>query len=429
MVNTAVVLAGGKGTRLGATLPKPLVPVDGEPILFRQFAELRDAGVTDVWVTTGHGADIVANAVGNGSRWGMRVQCISESTPLGTAGGVAALRGRLRAPFFVVYGDVLFHMDLARLAAAHAQADADATLVLHPNDHPYDSDLVEVDGTGSVRALHPRPRPPDGPDLRNLVSAALYVVSPRALDALAPDQPADFVRDLFPALLGRGGRLVGYETTEYLKDMGTPDRLARVEADWRSGAVAARHRSRPRPTAFLDRDGVINAEIGGVHRPDDLVLLPGAAHAVARLNRAGWLVAVVTNQPDVAKGFFTPPDLDAVHRRLERLLGEAGAYVDGLVVCPHHPQSGFAGEVPELKVACDCRKPGDGLIRQIAARLPVDLARSVLVGDSWRDVGAARAARIPAIGVGHGPWREAPDRLAPDLAGAVDALLAAGSAP
>lgn len=424
-VTTAVVLAGGRGTRLGAAVPKPLVAVCGIPIVERQLRELADAGVKEVFLTTGYGADEIEAALGDGTRFGLRLHYVREDKPLGTAGGVAALTGKLPGPFYVIYGDVLFHMDLRRLAAFHASSGAMATLVVHPNDHPYDSDLVSTGPGGRVDGFFPKPRAQSGPDLNNCVSAALYVLDPAALAPLAPWVAADFVRDLFPALLSAGQPLFAYNTTEYLKDMGTPDRLLRVEQDLRSGTVAARHLSQNRPAVFLDRDGVLNEEIGGVHNPEALRLLPGAAAAVRKLNQAGYLVCVVTNQPDVAKGRMTTDDVHAVHRRLHRLLGDAGAFVDDIAWCPHHPDSGFPGEVLALKVVCACRKPAPGMVVDAVARLPIDPARSVLIGDSWRDIGAARAAGIRAIGVGLGPFlKENPDDTAVDLADAVDRLLA-----
>jgi histidinol-phosphate phosphatase family protein len=436
-VTQAVILAGGKGTRLAEVsggLPKPLVPVDGIPIIERQIALLVRYGIEEIFLTTGYRAAVLQDQLGDGTRLGARLHHIVEETALGTAGGVAALRDRLTERFLVVYGDVMVHMDLAHLMAVHADAGAEATVVVHPNDHPYDSDLVELEGDGRIAAFHPKPRSQDGPDLRNQVSAALYVLEPSALDAIEVGVKQDFVQDVFPRMLESGARIQGYATTEYLKDMGTPDRLARVEADCRSGLVERLHRDHGRPTAFLDRDGVINEEIDGVHRPADLRLLPGAANAVQRLNRAGWLCCVVTNQPALAKGFMDESDLEGVHRRLETALGEARAWVDGIEHCPHHPDRGFAGERADLKIACTCRKPAPGMLDAFTDRLPVDASASILVGDSWRDMALAHARGLDAIGVmtGHGLSAPAPasdklagrpDILVPDLAAAAALVL------
>lgn len=436
-MNQAVILAGGRGTRLAAVsgdLPKPLVPVGGTPILQHQIELLARYGVREIFITTGYKADVLETRLGNGADFGLNIVYVREEVPLGTAGGVAALRGRLTGDFFVLYGDVMVCMDLAKLARFHRTAHADATIVVHPNDHPYDSDLVEIESDGRVCAFHPKPHPDSGPDLPNMVSAALYLLSPGALAHIEPDRKQDFVRDVFPRMLGAQARLFGYHTTEYLKDMGTPDRLERVEHDQRSGMVTRMHADNIRPTVFLDRDGVINEEIDGVHSPDQLRLLPGAGQSIRRLNRSGWLAAVVSNQPHIAKGFMTEQDLAAVHRRLEAALGRERAWLDTITCCPHHPEKGFPGERPELKMQCTCRKPAPGLLERVAAQLPVDRNRSVMIGDSWRDMAAAHAFGIDAIGVltGHGlrhtaPVQNAvdgrPDLTVKDLPEAVSLLL------
>lgn len=433
----AIILAGGKGTRLAAAapgVPKPLVAVAGVPVVVRQIELLAHYGIRDILLTTGHLAGELVEHLGDGSRWGVSLRYFEEASPLGTAGGVAALADHIVGDALVLYGDVLINMDLHRLVDYHRERDVAATVVVHPNDHPFDSDLVEVDREDGIVAFHPYPRNAPSLDLPNLVSAGLYVIAHRVLDAVERNRAQDFVRDVFPRLLSGGERLAAYRTTEYLKDMGTPDRLAHVEADIESGRVAAMHRDVTRPTAFLDRDGVLNEEIDGVLVPDALRLLPGVAPAIRRLNQAGWLVAAVTNQPAVAKGLLDEDTLLRIHVRLQALLGAEGAWLDWLAYCPHHPERGFPGERLELKIACGCRKPEPGLLEQTARAVPVDLSRSVLVGDSWRDIAAARRFGIAAVGVrsGHAlrqtpPTRFAessvPDAVADDLSQAVSLLL------
>ena len=413
----AVILAGGKGTRLAAVsggLPKVLVPVAGVPVVVRQIELLVRYGIDEVFLTTGYRAEVVQERLGDGSQWGIRLHHVVEDTPLGTAGGVAALGDRLHDDFLVLYGDVHVHIDLQRLLDFHRETGAHASIVVHPNDHPYDSDLVDIDPDGRVRGFHPKPRPEGGPDLPNMVSAALYVLTPSALRHIEPGVKQDFVRHIFPRMMAAGAPLFGYHTTEYLKDMGTPDRLARVENDIVSGMAEAMHAAHTRPALFIDRDGVVNVEIDGVRTPDQLELLPGVSAAIQRLNKGGWLSALVTNQPIIAKGFISEDDLRVIRLRLERVLGDGHAWLDGYEHCPHHPERGFAGERPELKVACTCRKPEPGMLRTLAERLPIDGKRSALVGDSWRDMAAAHAFGCAAIGVrtGHGLRQPAPEAYA-----------------
>jgi mannose-1-phosphate guanylyltransferase / phosphomannomutase len=159
-------------------------------------------------------------------------------------------------------------------------------------------------------------------------------------------------------------------------------------------------------------------------------LIPGAAEAIRRLNEAGFLVIVVTNQPVVARGDCAPDVLRLIHNKMETLLGREHAWIDALYFCPHHPDKGFPGEVAELKVDCACRKPKTGLFESAVRDWNVSLAGSFGIGDSRRDVIAARRMGIATIGVKTGRGcldcdaLEAPDRLAEDLPEAVDIILA-----
>jgi len=395
-----VILAGGKGTRLSSRLngrPKPLIEIDGVPLLERQLRQLAQSGVTDVIILVNHEA-VQIDAFLREREWdGLAISLIDDGEPRGTAGAVLACLDRLEDRFLVVYGDTLFDIDVRALWAAHARAACEALLFLHPNDHPFDSDLVEIDEHGYILAFHSHPHPP-GAFLPNLVNAAFYCLERKALEryrAVVP--PLDFAKDLFPRMLADGARLMGYRSFEYIKDVGTPARVDRAEAQLRSGAVRRARRDHPQVAVFLDRDGTLNALRDYVRCTDDFHLLPRAADAVRRLNRNELRVVLVTNQPVLARGECSWAELCAIHAKLETELGQSGAFLDALYVCPHHPDAGFPGEVAHLKVDCDCRKPKTGLIHKAAIDLNVELGRSWLVGDSTSDILAAQRAGVRSV--------------------------------
>jgi mannose-1-phosphate guanylyltransferase / phosphomannomutase len=426
----AVILVGGRGTRLGsvtAQLPKPLVPVNGRTLLDRQLDQLHRYGVADVTLLASHLAEQIEAHVAARAEPLPRVRVHREREPLGTAGGLHEIADELTDPFLLVYGDVLFDVDLHRLLDAHRRWGGLATLVVHPNDHPIDSDLVEVDATNRVTAVHAKPHAA-GRHFHNLVNAGMYVMSPRILDVVPRGKPADFGRDIFPAVYATHP-LYGYPTPEYIKDMGTPDRLARVSADEASGKVARWNLEHSRPAVFLDRDGVLNASNGYVDTPDKLCVLPGVADAVRRLNDSDYLSVVVTNQPVVARNLTTLEGVDEIHRKLESVLGERHAWLDAIFFCPHHPDGGFPGENVAFKIACDCRKPKTGMIDDARKRFNIDMERSYIVGDSARDILCGKAVGVTTIGVRSGdgcrdvtePSR--PDFMVADLAEAVQLIL------
>ncbi|MCK8785173.1 HAD-IIIA family hydrolase [Roseomonas sp. NAR14] len=424
----AVILAGGKGTRLASRLngrPKPLVDVDGIPLLERQVVQLARQGVTEVVVLVNHAADQIERFFAGRGDLGATVTLVDDGDPRGTSGAVLACLDRLRDRFLVVYGDTLFDIDIAAMLRAHEAHGAVATLLLHPNDHPADSDLVEVDEAGRITAFHPYPHPP-GAWLQNLVNAAFYVVEERALAPYRDFRlPSDFAKDLFPRMVADGAVLHGYNSYEYIKDLGTPKRLDKVERHLREGVVARARRAEKQVAVFVDRDGTLNVLRDYVRTPEDLELLPGATAAVKRLNEIEHRVVVVTNQPVLARGEASFETLRRIHARLDTELGEGGAYVDALYFCPHHPHGGFPGEVASLKVACDCRKPRTGMIDRAVAELNIDRTRSWMVGDSTGDVLAGSRAGLRTVlldtgeGGRDGRYAAVPDYTVPDFAAAV----------
>jgi D,D-heptose 1,7-bisphosphate phosphatase len=396
-----VIVAGGKSTRLlerAAGLPKPMVEVGGKPLLEHQLLLGRRYGCTDFLFLTGFGAEHIRNYFGDGSRWSVRIRHHAESEPLGTGGALLNAFERLEDRFLVLYGDTMLDVDLSRMMAAHSEG-IDATLFVHPNDHPQDSDLVEIDANGRIVSFHPYPHP-NGRHFGNLATAALYVVTKNALAEWRPtyeSRHVDCAKDLFPEMLARGRVLQGYRSREYIKDAGTPARLDRVRSEYAAGRVQSRAWGNPLPAVFLDRDGTLNVDRPWINSPEQLQLVPGAAEAVRAINEAGYLAVVITNQPVIARGECTEAQLTQIHNRLEWLLGESHAFVDAIYYCPHHPEAGFPGERRELRFACLCRKPATGLFELAARDLNIDRAGSWMVGDSLADVQAARAFGISSI--------------------------------
>ena len=388
----AVIMAGGKGTRMASVnqnIPKPMLPLGGKPLLFHTLEALKKEGVTEVLLVIGHLGNVIKNAVGDGSAFGMQITYFEETEPLGTAGALFHLKDVLTEDFLLLGADLLFDVDLARFFAYHKEKGGLATLLTHPSTHLFDSVAVDTREDGRVKALLP---PADTRVLTaNCTNAGLYFCAPALLTRLTEAGKADLDRDLLAPLAG-AGMLFAYNSPEYVKDMGTPERLLQGESDLARGLVAKGHLGTPRPAVFLDRDGTINRHISFLSRPDQIELLPRAAEAIRLLNERHIPVIVVTNQPVIARGEVTREGLAEIHGRLATLLAENGAYVNDIFYCPHHPDGGFAGELAALKIPCSCRKPAPGLLLQAATRYNIDLSRSVMIGDRATDVEAGRRA-------------------------------------
>ncbi|MBU3599651.1 HAD-IIIA family hydrolase [Polynucleobacter sp. 30F-ANTBAC] len=426
------ILAGGMGTRLrerSGDMPKPMVPVLGKPVLHHQIELCRKHGFTDIALLVQHRYEKISEYFGDGSAFGVNLKYAIEDKPRGTAGALHDALPMLADRILVLYGDTFMDVDLRKLWMAHESSGAVGTLFLHPNDHPHDSDIVDIDKIGMVREILPYPHP-EGREVRNLVNAALYVLNRAGLEDVTPAEgKADIAKHMFPRMLDLGRPLYGYVSPEYIKDMGTPERLDKVERDFLTGLPERLSGRQLRSAVFLDRDGTINREVTHLKLPDQIELLPGTAAAIRRLNCSGTLAVVVTNQPVVARGDVSIEGLRNIHARMESQLGAEGAFIDSLYFCPHHPDKGFPGEIVELKGCCNCRKPEPGLIDKACSDLGIGRQDSWMVGDATSDVEAGRRAGVRTILLrsGHGgadaKYAVRPDYTAPDLADAIDWIL------
>jgi histidinol-phosphate phosphatase family protein len=397
----AIILAGGKGTRLQERLqglPKPLIDICGKPLLERQIEALKNYGFNQIFILVNHGAEQIIEFCQSNENWDIDIQCIDDGVPLGTAGAAIKILPLLTENFLVVYGDTMFDIDLDRFESFHfAAEEASATLFLHPNDHPQDSDLVAMNDHNQIVGFYPYPHDPSV-YLPNLVNAGLYYLRRSALAGWQINKAQlDFGKDIFPGLLAKGESLRGYSSPEYIKDCGTPNRLDKVRAQYESGFIAASNLRFKQKIVFLDRDGTINKDIDQLSNERDFELLPGVEKAVALLNKSGYRSVVVTNQPVLARGECSFVGMEGIHRKMQTLLGKGGAYLDRIYYCPHHPDKGFDGEVAELKKVCNCRKPATGMLDLARQELNADLDSSWMIGDSTADLQAAQNAGVRSI--------------------------------
>ena len=224
----AVLLAGGRGTRLApltVTVPKPLLPLGDRPIIDVLIAQLAAAGVRRVFVCLGYLAPLMLAFLGDGSRWGVTLAPSIEETPLGTAGGLRALRG-LGEDFFVINGDTLTDLDFATMAAAHRGADAWATLFTPWVDERVDYGVVELDPvTNTLTVYDEKPR-------RGYhVSSGVYVLSRRMLGLIPPEGPFD-MPDLIRAAMSGGRKVLAHAVGAYWKDIGRLDHYEAATRDF-----------------------------------------------------------------------------------------------------------------------------------------------------------------------------------------------------
>jgi D-glycero-D-manno-heptose 1,7-bisphosphate phosphatase len=379
-VRQALFLVGGRGTRLGAiaaNTPKPLIEIaPGVPFLDVLLEQAARHGFTSIILLAGHLGEQVEARYHGRRVHDATVTVLREETPAGTGGALALAKDRLDPWFLMANGDTLFDINLRLLAAGPLDGFV-GRLALREIADAARFGLVRLGDGNRIVSYKEKGAGAAEP---GLISAGIYLLSREIFNYL--DVPCSIELDVFPKLVA-AGLLRGMRLDGYFQDIGLPQSLAQAADDI--------PRLLTRPAAFLDRDGVLNADKGYTHRPQDLSWLPGAREAVLRLNGAGHLVFVATNQAGVARGYYGEAEVSAFHEHMQDELAGIGAHVDAFYFCPFHEDA----SVPSYRVADHPdRKPNPGMIQRAMREWKVDRSRSFLIGDKDTDLEAARRAGI-----------------------------------
>jgi len=377
----AVILAGGRGTRLRPLTdirPKPMVEFHGKPFLEYLLEMLRDQGFERVLLLLGYLPEVIQAHFGDGSRLGLKIDYVVSAIEDGTVRRMKLAESYVDPCFLLLYCDNYWPMHLNRMWARFAAADVPAMITVYGNTDGYTKDSVRVDKRGFVTVFD---RTRTTPDLRGVEIS--YAILHKSVMSLLTDDPlALFEEVVYPQLVAKG-QLAAFVTDHRYYSVGSLHRLPLTEV------FLAR-----RPAIILDRDGVLNrrpprAEY--VRRWDEFHWLPGAREALRVLTGANYRIIVVSNQAGIARGAMTEADLRGIHQRMSEEARRAGGWIDAVYHCPHDWNEG-----------CACRKPEPGMLFQAQRQFNLDLPRTLVVGDDERDAQAAEAAGCPSALVSDG---------------------------
>lgn len=428
----AVIQAGGKGTRMieltEDKIPKPMLLLNGKPMIQYQIENLKEYGIRDICIITGHLGEKIEEYFGNGSELQVNISYIKENEPLGSAGAlyyVKSIAGN--KDVLLIFGDVMIELDWEKMISFHESKDALATLLVHPNAHPFDSDLIEISDDGKALSIDSKNNIRDY-WYDNLVNAGIYILNNELLSSFKEAKKTDLEKDVLAPLM-KGGRIFGYRTPEYVKDAGTPERFKKCAEEQANGIWDKKCLKNKQKAIFLDRDGTINVFKGLINNDSLLELEEGVSEAIKLINASGFLAICVTNQPVVARGMCEIEDINYIHKKLKTLLGNDGAFLDDIIFCPHHPDKGFPEENPLYKIKCNCRKPATGMIDAMVAKYNIDVNASWMIGDSTLDIQLGKNASLKTVLLKTGQAGEdkkydaKPDFVADDLLMAVECIL------
>jgi len=397
MIRQAVIIAGGFGTRLAQykqNIPKCLNKIGERSLLDQSIKTLSKSGIETVHLLLGHQADLIIREIEPlEKKYHLQITFSIEKIPMGTGGSLISNLFRLDREFIVIYGDLYIDTELTNFLKIFENKEADFAQLIHPTNHMHDSDLVLVNKKMQIVEYALKPHS-EFLECRNLANSGIYAFKKSSLlEFKDSNEKFDLDKELLPKLVKIGKKGIGVRNYGYIRDAGTQERIASIEEDYSVGLPKIRRK----PAIFLDRDGTLNRSRGYITNAKDIELYSDVPSAIKAFNSLGYWVIVITNQPVIARGEATMEDIQLIHSRIDKILSESGAYIDEYFVCPHHPNSGFPGEVTDLKVICSCRKPEIGLLIEAESEFQIAKKGSIFVGDSDTDMTAAHKFNIEGI--------------------------------
>ncbi len=401
---SAVIIAGGKGTRFSKIYkgPKPLVPfINSKRLIDIQIEKLMENGINDIHILTGYkGNEFIKWQ----DKWQDKVQIMlhREKVPLGSGGCLSILKKvQLSEDVVVLLGDLIFDINIKAFYKFYRKTKSDVSVLIHPNDHPYDSDIAELKGNIITEISRGKKT------VANRTVAGMYIIKKELIREIKQEKK-DLSKDILKKWINGKQKVTGYYSYEYVKDAGKADRFGLIKKHFIEGKMVRRKYGYKRPAIFLDRDGVINEYKGLIYKKEDIVLKDKSAEAIKKLNENDYFSIVTTNQPVVARGLCSIKELEEINGYMEYLLGKDHAYVDKVYYCPHHPDKGYEGENKKYKIDCNCRKPKIGMIEKALKEFPIDMDNSWVIGDSFRDIQMAHNANLLSVLILTGEkWKDA----------------------
>ena len=426
-----VIMAGGKGTRLKEItkdeIPKPMVKVLGKTILEHQIDVLKKNDLKDIIIIVGYLGEKIKHYFKDGKDFEVNITYIDEHEPLGTAGSFYYVKNYVKEDFILLFGDIIFDVYLKKMIDFHNMKKSYVTLFVHPNSHPYDSDIVLMDDDNKIIGFDSKNNVRTY-SYDNCVNAGIYIISNKLIQKIDKLKKLDLEKDILSKVIEKEN-VFGYYSSEYVKDVGTVERIKKTSEDIQKNILEKKNLKHKQKCIFLDRDGTINIHKGLIVNPDEIELEKNVAQAIKQINSSEFITIIITNQPQVARGLCSIEDIENINKRLKTILGEQGAYVEDIYFCPHHPDKGYPEENKNYKIKCKCRKPGIELIEKAVLKYNIDLKNSWFIGDTTIDIQTGINAGMKTIllntgeGGRDGKYNVVSDYMCDDILEAVNMII------
>jgi D-glycero-D-manno-heptose 1,7-bisphosphate phosphatase len=396
-----VIACGGFGTRLKnitKDLPKPLYPVFGKSTLERCIEELLNHSIKNIVITVGYKSISFEEKINLiNEKYNINIDIFFEEKPLGECGALWELKDKLLDDFIFINGDIIFSIDFKKLIYFHKRLNSNITLVTHTSDHPQDSDLISAPNGTLVENIFLKNMQEKNHRNAYLGNSGIFVIKKKILWMIPPPnkkEPKSIFHFIVKEIFNLKLNIYSYNTSEYIKDMGTNDRFKIVEYDLKENKVHKQNYQNTQKALFIDRDNtLIKCRLGSyILNKNEIVFIKENIIKLSSLAKEFNLVCLVTNQPSISMGKLTLEELDEINSIIVNFCLSVGLKIDVITFCPHHPHKGFLGEISLLKKDCFCRKPNPGMLFEQSFLRNIDLKKSLMVGDSENDKVAAKNA-------------------------------------
>ena len=402
-----VIIAGGLATRMKPiteNIPKCLIDVNGTPLIEHQINFFKEHGYTDFIFCVAHLADMVKAYFGDGTKFGVNIEYSQEPKELlGSGGAVKLIENIVDSTFIVFYGDNLTNLDFDSFLKFHKEKKSKFTIFMRKCPENYKgSSLITMHNDNKINVFLEKPTEEQMAMHKHeklYINNGIYLIEPELISEIPENTKYDIGKELIPKILQKGTSVYGYVSPDdFFIELGKIDRYEKFLVKFK-GRAKVLDRTK---AIFLDRDGVINKGVKDMKTPEQIEIIDGVPKAIKKINDAGYLAIIVTNQPTISKGFLTFEDMAKIHDKMNNELAIHDAHIDAIYMCPHHPEKGFPGEIPELKIDCHCRKPKPGMILDAIAEYNIDKKNSWMIGDSLTDVAAGKNADVKTIFISTG---------------------------
>ena len=391
----AVIICGGKGLRLKSLIgnkPKALVKFQNKENLKKQINILKANGVKDFLFLVNNYEEEIRDFLKKNYKDKFITR--KDKNYFGTGGCLYDAKSKLNDCFLIVYSDLYFRFNFKNFIKKSLNSKSVISCVVHANDHPKDSDTVDLDKDFYIKKIYKK-------NIRSLkinnAISGIFFAKKKFLNnfSFKKKNSYDLVNDIFPYLIKHKKKIYAYKTIEYIKDFGTPDRINTIRKDLIQNKLKNLDFSFKTKAIFLDRDGVINKENRSKKNLKNFKIFPKINTAIKKINNNKIPCFIVSNQSALSRKKLFITDLLKVIAKLDNYLSSKKAYIDDFLICPHYNNLKYKNY--NFSFFSDYRKPNPGMITTLAKKYHIDLKKSFFIGDTDIDMLTGKSAGVKTI--------------------------------